>query len=219
MACTHTHTHAHTHTHTRTHTYTHTRARLRTNTHTHTHTHAHTYTHAHMHTHARTHPTPPGPQLADWRVRPLSPEMLHYARCDTHYLLYCYDRLVQELLRQGGQVCGGQVCGLLASSAGCCTTAATYTQGHAAPAVLPRLEALHSAACCNTDTRLCACNSQTRPSRRARLPTPPSLLTGHRPRGTRPRMGWRPWRPWRSACARLASAPPPRAHCRMLGVV
>lgn len=32
-------------------------------------------------------------QLADWRVRPLTPEMLHYARCDTHYLLYCYDRL------------------------------------------------------------------------------------------------------------------------------
>lgn len=32
-------------------------------------------------------------QLADWRVRPLTSEMLHYARCDTHYLLYCYDRL------------------------------------------------------------------------------------------------------------------------------
>jgi exosome complex exonuclease RRP6 len=26
-------------------------------------------------------------QLADWRERPLSPEMLNYARMDTHYLL------------------------------------------------------------------------------------------------------------------------------------
>ena len=32
-------------------------------------------------------------QLADWRIRPLSLEMLRYAREDTHYLLYIYDRL------------------------------------------------------------------------------------------------------------------------------
>ena len=32
-------------------------------------------------------------QLADWRVRPLSAEALLYARMDTHYLLYIYDRL------------------------------------------------------------------------------------------------------------------------------
>ena len=30
-------------------------------------------------------------QLADWRVRPLSPQMLQYARADTHYLLHMYD--------------------------------------------------------------------------------------------------------------------------------
>ncbi len=30
-------------------------------------------------------------QLADWRVRPLSPQMLQYARMDTHYLLHMYD--------------------------------------------------------------------------------------------------------------------------------
>ena len=30
-------------------------------------------------------------QLADWRIRPLSEEMLKYAREDTHYLLYIYD--------------------------------------------------------------------------------------------------------------------------------
>ncbi|GIL97902.1 hypothetical protein Vretimale_3481 [Volvox reticuliferus] len=36
-------------------------------------------------------------QLADWRIRPLSPEMLHYARGDTHYLLYIYDRLRGQL--------------------------------------------------------------------------------------------------------------------------
>lgn len=32
-------------------------------------------------------------QLADWRARPLNEEMLAYARADTHYLLYCYDKL------------------------------------------------------------------------------------------------------------------------------
>ena len=26
-------------------------------------------------------------QRADWRIRPLSPEMIYYARTDTHYLL------------------------------------------------------------------------------------------------------------------------------------
>lgn len=37
-------------------------------------------------------------QLADWRRRPLSKEMLKYAREDTHYLLYIYDRLRQDLV-------------------------------------------------------------------------------------------------------------------------
>ena len=37
-------------------------------------------------------------QLADWRVRPLSEAMMVYARGDTHYLLYCYDRLRNVLL-------------------------------------------------------------------------------------------------------------------------
>lgn len=32
-------------------------------------------------------------QLADWRARPLNDQMLAYARADTHYLLYCYDKL------------------------------------------------------------------------------------------------------------------------------
>eukprot|EP00887_Chlorella_sp_A99_P008044 scaffold12.g8044.t1 len=36
-------------------------------------------------------------QLADWRVRPLTAEMEHYARSDTHSLLYVYDRLRQLL--------------------------------------------------------------------------------------------------------------------------
>lgn len=43
-------------------------------------------------------------QLADWRLRPLSPEMLHYARSDTHYLLYIYDRMKQELAVAGPNV-------------------------------------------------------------------------------------------------------------------
>jgi exosome complex exonuclease RRP6 len=37
-------------------------------------------------------------QLADWRIRPLPEEMLNYARSDTHYLLYIYDRLRDALL-------------------------------------------------------------------------------------------------------------------------
>jgi exosome complex exonuclease RRP6 len=36
-------------------------------------------------------------QLADWRLRPLPKEMLKYAREDTHYLLFIYDSLSQEL--------------------------------------------------------------------------------------------------------------------------
>ncbi|KAF0976261.1 hypothetical protein FDP41_004936 [Naegleria fowleri] len=36
-------------------------------------------------------------QLADWRVRPLPSEMVKYAREDTHYLLYIYDRLRQDM--------------------------------------------------------------------------------------------------------------------------
>ena len=37
-------------------------------------------------------------QTADWRVRPIPPEMLDYARSDTHYLLYIYDNLRNMLL-------------------------------------------------------------------------------------------------------------------------
>jgi exosome complex exonuclease RRP6 len=40
-------------------------------------------------------------QLADWRLRPLPADMQHYARVDTHYLLYMHDRL-KELLAQKG---------------------------------------------------------------------------------------------------------------------
>ena len=36
-------------------------------------------------------------QLADWRLRPLPKDMLKYAREDTHYLLFIYDSLSQEL--------------------------------------------------------------------------------------------------------------------------
>lgn len=41
-------------------------------------------------------------QRADWRVRPLPSDMVHYARQDTHYLLYIYDRLSNQLLQQEG---------------------------------------------------------------------------------------------------------------------
>ncbi len=40
-------------------------------------------------------------QLADWRIRPLPEEMKRYAREDTHYLLYIYDRMRNELIARG----------------------------------------------------------------------------------------------------------------------
>ncbi|XP_071507296.1 exosome complex component 10-like [Diadema antillarum] len=42
-------------------------------------------------------------QLADWRIRPLPEEMLHYAREDTHYLLYIYHEMKNELIRRGNE--------------------------------------------------------------------------------------------------------------------
>ncbi|OLY85775.1 Exosome complex exonuclease rrp6 [Smittium mucronatum] len=36
-------------------------------------------------------------QLADWRIRPLTSEMLNYARADTHYLLEIFDELRRQL--------------------------------------------------------------------------------------------------------------------------
>lgn len=42
-------------------------------------------------------------QLADWRMRPLLGPMLSYARSDTHFLLYVYDQLRNQLLSSGSQ--------------------------------------------------------------------------------------------------------------------
>jgi exosome complex exonuclease RRP6 len=39
-------------------------------------------------------------QTADWRIRPLPQELLDYARSDTHYLLYIYDNLRNELIER-----------------------------------------------------------------------------------------------------------------------
>lgn len=39
-------------------------------------------------------------QTADWRLRPLPAEMLKYAREDTHYLLYIYDCMKNDLLHK-----------------------------------------------------------------------------------------------------------------------
>ncbi|XP_065221172.1 exosome complex component 10 homolog isoform X2 [Planococcus citri] len=37
-------------------------------------------------------------QLYDWRIRPLDPAAQAYARSDTHYLLYVYDRIRNDLI-------------------------------------------------------------------------------------------------------------------------
>ncbi|CZR57472.1 related to nucleolar 100K polymyositis-scleroderma protein [Phialocephala subalpina] len=39
-------------------------------------------------------------QLADWRIRPLPEEMFFYARADTHFLLYIYDCMRNELVEK-----------------------------------------------------------------------------------------------------------------------
>ncbi|XP_076059999.1 exosome component Rrp6 [Oratosquilla oratoria] len=40
-------------------------------------------------------------QRADWRIRPLPQEFLDYARKDSHFLLYIYDMLRNELIEKG----------------------------------------------------------------------------------------------------------------------
>jgi exosome complex exonuclease RRP6 len=35
--------------------------------------------------------------MADWRIRPLPQDMIKYAREDTHYLIYIYERMKQDL--------------------------------------------------------------------------------------------------------------------------
>ena len=45
-------------------------------------------------------------QTSDWRTRPLPKDMLQYARCDTHYLLYIRDRLENLLLGMGSGTTG-----------------------------------------------------------------------------------------------------------------
>ncbi|XP_042687642.1 exosome component 10 [Centrocercus urophasianus] len=42
-------------------------------------------------------------QLADWRIRPLPEEMMQYARDDTHYLLYIYDKMREALWERGNE--------------------------------------------------------------------------------------------------------------------
>lgn len=39
-------------------------------------------------------------QTADWRMRPLPVEMFEYARSDTHFLLYIYDNMRNELIEK-----------------------------------------------------------------------------------------------------------------------
>lgn len=39
-------------------------------------------------------------QRADWRIRPLTEDMVEYARTDAHYLLYIAQQLSLELSQQ-----------------------------------------------------------------------------------------------------------------------
>lgn len=44
-------------------------------------------------------------QMADWRIRPLPRELFDYARSDTHFLLYVYDCLRNELIQESNAEC------------------------------------------------------------------------------------------------------------------
>lgn len=57
-------------------------------------------------------------QLADWRIRPLPKEMLYYARSDTHYLLYIYDIMRNELLQKSNTSDHNAMTSVLKASAG-----------------------------------------------------------------------------------------------------
>lgn len=52
-------------------------------------------------------------QRADWRVRPLPSNMMHYAREDTHYLLYIYDMMLNQLLDAGTAMADDGISNLL----------------------------------------------------------------------------------------------------------
>lgn len=43
-------------------------------------------------------------QRADWRIRPLTQELIDYARQDSHHLLYIYDLMRNELIEKGNQL-------------------------------------------------------------------------------------------------------------------
>ena len=43
-------------------------------------------------------------QRADWRIRPLPIDFIDYARQDTHFLLYIYDMLRNELIDKGNEL-------------------------------------------------------------------------------------------------------------------
>ena len=46
-------------------------------------------------------------QMADWRVRPLPRELFDYARSDTHYLLYIFDCMRNELIQRSDMMLPG----------------------------------------------------------------------------------------------------------------
>ncbi|QPG74893.1 hypothetical protein FOA43_002230 [Brettanomyces nanus] len=41
-------------------------------------------------------------QLADWRIRPLSPEMMNYAKADTHFLIELFCKIQADLVNKPG---------------------------------------------------------------------------------------------------------------------
>ena len=67
-------------------------------------------------------------QMSDWRRRPLSPEMLLYARSDTHFLLPIQAVMAEELRRAGGAQVEHQ-----ARVRGCDPRVPNWLRFHAAP--------------------------------------------------------------------------------------
>ena len=122
-------------------------------------------------------------QRSDWRLRPLSHAMRKYAREDTHYLLYIYDRLVNELLDASTNAEGNLLHEVLRRSAGLCLQ--KYEKPVLAPEShlrLMELVGIHTASA--KSQRVFAALYEWRDRVARDIDESPNAVLHHRPMGT-----------------------------------
>jgi hypothetical protein len=94
-------------------------------------------------------------QLADWRVRPLPDDMLHYARADTHFLLAAADALRAELCTAGGRLPEGWAVNVprhsgAAQVGGAGVVSSAHTASRASRCVHATCNGMTAQMCCRT---------------------------------------------------------------------